>query len=94
MSSHEEFDDVFADDGILTSWAGHPDRLADRPELSERQPAAPLLVKVQELVVQGVEYGVDRARRHRKAAATIGGTVLGTLGFATGAAVFSNRHAH
>lgn len=91
MSTYE---DMFADGGILTSWHDHPARLADRPELAEKTSAQPLLVRVQELAMQGVEYGADTIRHHRKAAAAIGGTALGFLGFATGAKISSHRTAH
>lgn len=86
--------ELFADEGILTSWVDHPDELKDRPELDEREPVVPRLVKLFELVSQGFEDSAKVVRRHRKAAAAVGGTMLGGIGFAAGAKVFSHRPAH
>jgi len=41
-----------------------------------------------------IEKGVSAVRKHKKTAAAIGGTMLGSLGFAAGAKTFSHRHAH
>jgi len=87
-------DGLFEDEGILASWTDHPLELLPRPELSEMQPVTPQVVRTQELIMQGVDYTVDAVRRHRKAAVALGGTLLGSLGFATGAVISTHRHAH
>ena len=86
--------ELFEDRGILTSWTDHPNELVDRPELDEHEPATPLLVSLSELLMDGVDRSVDLVRRHKKTAAAVGGTALGGIGFATGATIFSHRHAH
>jgi hypothetical protein len=85
-------DGMFEDEGIMAHLPEFPGRLLAKSELSEAEPVVPLMVRAQELIMQGVEYSVDAVRRHRKASATLGGAILGSLGFATGAAVFSHRH--
>jgi hypothetical protein len=87
-------DGLFEDEGIMASWPEDSRQLLLHPELSEDEPVAPQLVRTQELIMQGVDYTVDAVRRHRKAAVALGGTVLGSLGFATGAVIFTHRHAH
>jgi hypothetical protein len=39
-----------------------------------------------------IERSVAALRRHKKAAIAVGGTALGGIGFAAGAAAFSGRH--
>lgn len=40
-----------------------------------------------------IEKGVSWVRRHKKAAVAVGGTALGSLGFAAGAVTATHRHA-
>jgi hypothetical protein len=41
-----------------------------------------------------IEKAASLVRRHKKAAAAVGGTALGSLGFAAGAAIFYDRTVH
>lgn len=86
--------ELFEDSGILTSWADHPVELVDRPEVDEREPSTPLLVRLSELVTDGVERTVDSVRRHKKGIRKLGALAAATTtaGLATGAIVFGDRH--
>jgi hypothetical protein len=55
---------------------------------------APEMVRNINFAPQGmIERAVSLARRHKKATAAIGGTALGSLGFAAGAVTFTHHHA-
>jgi len=87
-------DGIIQDEGIMASWPEHPMESLALTELSDKELVLPRLVRTQELITHGVERTADTIRRHRKTTVALGGTILGSLGFATGAKIFSHRHAH
>jgi len=93
MSELEQPGDIEIEDDLYMARPIWQNLNAMSSWLRQHSEFAPEMVRGMSFEPQNIiERSVAAARRHKKTAAAIGGTMLGSLGFAAGAAVFSERH--
>jgi len=94
MSEHEPSGDVEIEDDMYIALPIWQNLNSVGTWLRQHSEFAPEVVRNISVDPQSlIERGLSLFRRHKKAAAAVGGTALGGIGFATGAAVFNHRHA-
>jgi hypothetical protein len=94
MSEHEPASDVELEDDFFLAGPIRENLSQVTEWVRQHTEFAPEIVRNISFEPQSIiEKGVSWVRRHKKAAAALGGTALGGLGFAAGAATVIHRHA-